>query len=131
MVIIAAMEGLAVVPYTPARVVINERTGTVVMGHRVRIATVAVSHGNLTVRIQPEVEVSQPPPRSPGETVVVEEVTVEVEEDPARVAVLHGSATVEQVVQALNAVGVSPRDMITILQAIKAAGALYGELDIM
>lgn len=128
---IAQVQGLTVVPDTPARVVINERTGTVVMGHHVRISTVAVAHGNLTVRIRPEVDVIQPPPFSRGDTVIVEQDVIDVEETFGRVTVIQGGATVEQVVQTLNAIGVSPRDMITILQAIKASGALYGELELI
>lgn len=128
---IAQVQGLSIVPDSPARVVINERTGTVVMGHHVRISTVAVAHGNLTVRIRPQVDVVQPPPFSGGDTVVVEQDVIDVEEAMGQVTLLQGGATVEQVVQTLNAIGVSPRDMITILQAIKASGALFGELELI
>lgn len=128
---IAAVEGLPVVPDAPARVVINERTGTVVIGHQVRIAAAAVAHGNLTVRITSEVSVSQPPPFSRGQTVVSQQERIEVEEGTGQVTLLDGGATVEQVVKALNAIGVSPRDLIAIFQALKAAGALYAELEII
>ena len=99
------------------------------IGHRVRLATVAVSHGGLTVRVGTEDVVSQPPPFSDGETVVTRQTRLQVEEEPGQLAVLPTGASVEDLVNALNAVGASPRDVIAILQAIKEAGALYGELE--
>ena len=126
---ITLMEELPVATDSMARVVINERTGTVVIGHRVRLATVAVSHGGLTVRVGTEDVVSQPPPFSDGETVVTRQTRLQVEEEPGQLAVLPTGASVEDLVNALNAVGASPRDVIAILQAIKEAGALYGELE--
>lgn len=127
---IAAVEELPVTPDAVARVIINERTGTIVMGHRARVATVAVAHGSLRVRVesQPMVAFSASPE---GEPVVVEQTTVLVEEDRARTVVLESGASVEDVVQALNAIGATPRDIIAILQAIKAAGALYAHLEIL
>ncbi len=118
---------LMVRPDTPARVVVNERTGTVVIGHAVRISTVAVTHGNLTVRIQEMPRVSQPEPLSRGETVVVPETYVTVEEKSGSVGVLRG-AGLQELVAGLNSLGVKPKGIIAILQAIKSAGALQAEL---
>jgi len=112
-------------------VVINERTGTIVMGHGVRIATVAVTHGSLRVRIEQETEVVQPPSFSQGQTVVSRTSRISAREEPARSTVLQGDTDVAQLVEALNAVGASPREIIGILQAIQAAGALYGELEVI
>lgn len=128
---IAVVEELSVRPDAVAQVVINERTGTVVLGHDVRISTVAVAHGSLTVRVQPVVEVSQPPPLSDGETVVTVTPDITVEEQPGRLMLLESGTSVAELVEALNAIGATPRDIIAILQAIKAAGALYGELVVM
>lgn len=93
-----------------------------------RILPVAVSHGNLTVTVRTEYQVSQPPPFSPGETVVVPQREVRVEEEPARLFKVESGNTIDDLVKALNALGVTPRDLIAILQAIKKAGALQGEL---
>lgn len=128
---IAMVEELTIRPDAVAQVVINERTGTVVLGHDVRIATVAVAHGALTVRIQPAVEVYQPLPFSGGETVVARTPQIFAEEGKGQLMVLQSGASVAELVNALNAVGATPRDIIAILQAIKAAGALYGELVVM
>jgi len=128
---IAAIEELPVIPDAIAKVVINERTGTVVMGTNVTISEVAVAHGGLTVKIESTTEVSQPPPFSRGSTVVTEQRTVTVEETEGNIVALPGSASVGDVVNALNAVGATPRDIIAILQAIKAAGALNAELQII
>lgn len=128
---IAELEELPIRPDVQARVVINERTGTVVMGASVRIATVAVSHGGLSVRVEASEVVSQPPSFSGGSTVVAEEITLEVEERPSHLAVVEGTNNVRDLVDALNAIGATPRDIIAILQAIKASGALFGELVII
>ncbi len=128
----AAVESLEVEPDTRARVVLNERTGTVVMGTGVRISTVAVSHGNLSVTISAQTEVSQPPPFARvGETVPVTNEDVEVVEDAAQLAVIEGPVTIAELVRGLNAMGVTPRDLIAILQAIKASGALSADLELM
>jgi len=129
---IAAVEELPVTPDAIAKVVINERTGTIVMGHRARVATVAVAHGSLRVRVetQPLVAVTGAADQG-GEAVVAQQTTVLVEEDRARTVVLESGASVEDVVNALNAIGATPRDIIAILQAMKAAGALYAQLEIM
>ncbi len=125
------VEGLSVVPDTPARVVINEKTGTVVMGENVRISTVAVAHGNLTIEIKERPDVSQPAPLSRGRTVVTPNTEVSAEEEQNRVHVIDSGVSISDLVNALNALGVSPRDLIAIFQAIKAAGALQGELEII
>ena len=111
----------------PARVVISERTGTVVLGSDVKISTVAVSHGNLTVRITESAQVSQPQPFSEGETVVVPETFVTVNQDGANLAIMDGTS-LETLVRGLNMMGLKPIDIIAILQAIKTSGALQAEL---
>src|SRR3990172_5318612 len=129
--LIAAVENLDVRVDTPARIILNERTGTVVMGENVRISTVAISHGNLTIQVKTQLEVSQPGAFSKGQTVVVPQKDVSVDEQEARLMVLQSGVTVDEVVRALNSVGVTPRDLIAILQAIKAAGALQADLEII
>lgn len=125
--------GLTVEPDMPARIVINERTGTVVLGSQVRIAAVAVAHGNLSVEVKTTFDVVQPPPLAPkgAETVVVPQTQIKVKEPQARLLELGGGATIGDLVKGLNALGVTPRDMIAILQAIKNAGALQASLEIM
>ncbi len=116
----------------PAKIVINERTGTVVIGDKVRIAPVAIAHGNLTIEIKTEYQVSQPPPFGPesSQTVVVPKKDVSVKEEKASLVEVKG-ATLGEIVRALNALGVTPRDLISILQALKASGALHAELEII
>ncbi len=116
-----------------ARVVIDERSGVIVMGEAVRISTVAIAQGNLTIRITETPQVSQPTPFSTtGETEVVDRTNIEVDEDDnRRLAVLPSGVSLEELVNGLNALGVGPRDMITILQAIKAAGALQAEIEVL
>ncbi|RQW85429.1 MAG: flagellar basal body P-ring protein FlgI [Geobacter sp.] len=129
----AALEGLQVQPDMVAKVVLNERTGTIVIGNDVRLSTVAVAHGNLTLTIKETPQVSQPEPFSRGgETVVVPRTSVNVKEDKGGgLSILKEGASIGSVVKALNAIGVTPRDLIGIMQAIKAAGALQGELEII
>jgi flagellar P-ring protein precursor FlgI len=130
---IATVEALSVETDVGARVVINERTGTIVMGENVRISSVAVAHGSLSVRIDRQFEVSQPGPFSSraGETVVVPDERVDVSEDVARVMQLNEGTTIAELIRALNAIGATPRDIIAILQALRAAGALQAELEII
>lgn len=128
---LAEVEGLRIRPDTVARVVVNERSGTVVMGGDVRIGSVAVAHGNLTVRVQERQDVSQPQPFSRGETTVTTQTDVGVQEQPGQLLTLPASTSVNDLVQSLNGVGATPRDIIAILQAIQQAGALHGELVIM
>jgi flagellar P-ring protein precursor FlgI len=129
---LADIEGLTVVPDTVAKVVVNERTGTVVVGENVRISTVAISHGNLSISVRESAAVSQPQPFSEqGETVVIPETEVVIEEDQRNLMLVDGGATIGELVKALNAIGVTPRDLISIFQSIKAAGALQAELEII
>jgi flagellar P-ring protein precursor FlgI len=128
--LLTRIETLPIEPDLPARVVIDESTGVIVMGDKVRISKVAVAQGNLTIRITETPQVSQPNPFSnTGVTVVVPRTNVEVEEDAdRRLAVLDSGVTLEELVAGLNSLGVSPRDMISILQTIKTAGALQADL---
>ena len=127
---LAVIGQLTVIIDPPARVVINERTGTVVVGGPVTISPVAVAHGSLTVEIRTTAAVSQPPPLSGGETVVLPETAITVEEEAAALAPLR-AATVDDLVRSLNALHATPRDLIAILQAIKQAGALHAELEVL
>jgi flagellar P-ring protein FlgI len=126
----ARVDGLEVAVDGPARVVINERTGTVVMGSAVRIREVAVAHGGLTIQVDSRLGVSQPGPFSGGDTVVTPETTLEIEEQKSHLQVLEG-VSIGEVVGALNALGVAPRDLMSILQAIRQAGALDAELEVI
>jgi len=128
---IARLENLEVTQDQPARVVVNERTGTIVMGDKVRIAGVAVSHGNLTLTVKETPKVSQPKPLSGGETKETPRTELKVKEEQKRLSLLPEGNTIGDVVQGLNLLGVTPRDLISILQAIKAAGALQAELVII
>lgn len=128
---VAALEGLEVQPDAPARIVVNERTGTIVVGEEVRIATVAVSHGNLNLVINETASVSQPNPLSGGETVVVPETSIQVTETGGELVVLDKGTSIGEVARALNAIGATPRDLIAIFQALKAAGALHAELVVL
>ena len=130
--LMARLEMLSVSSDTPARVVINERSGTIVVGASVRIAAAAVAHGNLSVRISTRVEASQPGALARvGETVVVPNTQVDVREGTARLVALEEGTTLEAVVRALNTLGATPRDIIAIMQALKAAGALRAEIVIL
>ncbi|MFZ5861401.1 MAG: flagellar basal body P-ring protein FlgI [Nitrospirota bacterium] len=130
--LVAEIENLDVEVDLPAKVVVNERTGTIVMGEHVRIADVAVSHGNLTIRVKTELTVSQPSPFSEtGQTVVTPRRQTDVTEDDAQVIMLPEGTSIGDVVRGLNAIGVSPRDLIAILQAMQAAGALHADLEIL
>jgi flagellar P-ring protein precursor FlgI len=129
---IAQVESLDVLLDIQARVVINERTGTVVMGERIRLSPVAISHGNLTIEVTTDFKVSQPPPFAPSkaETVVVPQTKMDIKEQKAALVEVSG-ITLGEVVRGLNALGVTPRDLIAILQALKSAGALKVELEII
>lgn len=128
---VASLEDINVTPDNIAKVVVNERTGTIVMGGNVSVDSIAITQGGLSVRIAKETEVTQPEPYSMGSTVVTKEETTEVEEATANSIVLPATANVNDIVGALNSVGATPRDIISILQAIKAAGALHAELEII
>ena len=131
--LITDIEQLRVTPDISAKVVIDEQTGIIVMGENVRISTVAVAQGNLTIRITETPQVSQPLPFSEeGETVTVPRTQIEIDEDEdKRLSVLSNSVTLQELVDGLNALGIGPRDMISILQAIKAAGALQAEIELL
>jgi len=128
---VADIEALEVDVDRPARVIVNERTGTIVMGKEVRVSPVAIMHGNLTVEIQTILQVSQPAPFGQGTTEVVPQQTTTTGEEKARNLVLKEGATVEQLVQALSSIGSTPRDIIAILQSLRAAGALEADLEVI
>jgi flagellar P-ring protein precursor FlgI len=124
---IAEIGELLVEPDTPARVVVDERTGTVVIGRNVQVSTVAVTHGNLSVRITEAPVVSQPSPFSRGQTVVTPQTFIDANEPGAKVAILAGT-DLQRLVRGLNQIGLKPTGIIAILQAIKSAGALQADL---
>ena len=128
---ISEIENINIAPDTPARIVVNERTGTIVMGQDVRISTVAVSHGNLNLVISESIEVSQPNPFAEGETVAAPTTSIETIEEDGNLVVLEMGVNIGDIAKALNAIGATPRDLIAIFQAIKAAGALQGELVVL
>ncbi|MFN6976889.1 MAG: flagellar basal body P-ring protein FlgI [Gemmobacter sp.] len=125
---LSRIENITVTPATRARVVVDQRSGTIVMGADVRIGRVAVAQGNLTLRIDETPVVVQPNPFSPGETIVVPRTAVGIEKGEGGLAELAGETSLSAVVAGLNALGVAPRDMIDILKSIHAAGALHAEL---
>ncbi len=129
--LIAKLEQLDIEPDVPARVVVNERTGTIIMGENVKVSTVAISHGNLNITIRSETQVSQPNALAEGETAVVENTEIGVSEDTTGLAVIKESVNLGQVVDGLNALGATSRDLIAILQALQRAGALQAELVVM
>jgi flagellar P-ring protein precursor FlgI len=149
---ISALENLDVSVDAIAVVVMNEKTGTVLIGENVRISTVAIAHGNLSIQIKEDVKVSQPLPFAPkppdgsspirdkkdgtivapgGQTVVTKDTAVSVQEEKKQLMLVPRGVTIQEVVMALNAIGVTPRDLITIIQTIKAAGALQADLRII
>lgn len=126
------VEQLIVEPDLPAKVIVDEATGIIVMGQEVRVSTVAVAQGNLTVMITEDPQVSQPNPLAEGETVVVPRTTIDVNDDgEKKLAVVRSGISLQELVDGLNALGLGPRDLISILQAIKAAGALQAEIEVM
>lgn len=129
--LVGRIENLEVEVDTPARIVIDESSGVVVMGENVKVSTVAIAQGNLTISIQEDPFVSQPAPLSRGQTVEVPSSNVHVDEEQGGLVVVPGGVPLRQLVNGLNALGVSPRDMISILQALKAAGAIQAEIDVM
>lgn len=148
--LIAQVGTLEITTDRPAKIIINERTGTVVIGENVRIASVAIAHGNLAIEIKEETQVSQPAPFAPparggggpvqidgtlvapgGSTVVAPDTDVSIAEENRQLMVVNPGNTIDDLVKALNAIGVTPRDLITVLQAMKAAGVLDAELEII
>lgn len=128
---VAGVEDLYVTPDNIAKVVVNERTGTIVMGGNVAVDEIAIAQGGLSISIERNTEVNQPPPFTLGETITTKNTDVTVTEEKANTIVLPATANVSDIVGALNAVGATPRDIISILQAIKAAGALHADLEII
>lgn len=129
--LMAQLETLPIETDVAARIVINERTGTVVVGGNVQLGPAAVAHGNLSVRITTRFDVSQPNPYGRGDTVVVPNTDVDVREGTARLVTMTEGTTLDAVASALNSLGASPRDIIAIVQALKAAGALRAEIVVL
>ncbi|HEX2216574.1 MAG TPA: flagellar basal body P-ring protein FlgI [Xanthobacteraceae bacterium] len=129
--LLTEIEQLQVEPDLGAKIVIDERSGIIVMGRDVRVSTVAVAQGNLTVTISETPEVSQPAPFSRGETRVVPRSRIGVQEDGRKLALVKEGVSLQQLVDGLNALGIGPRDLIAILQAIKAAGAIQADIEVM
>ncbi|WP_448189155.1 flagellar basal body P-ring protein FlgI [Azospirillum sp. sgz301742] len=130
--LLTEIEQLRVTPDQIARVVVDEKSGVIVMGENVRISTVAIAQGNLTIRVTETPQVSQPGPFSNGQTTVVPRTDIQVDDQSQnRLAVMQSGVTLQELVQSLNALGVGPRDMIAILQSIKAAGALQAEIEVI
>jgi flagellar P-ring protein precursor FlgI len=128
---LARIEDLRVEPDNAAVVVIDQASGTIVMGSNVRISTVAIAQGNLTIRVTETPEVSQPGPLSNGRTAVVPRTSIQIDDQhDRRLGIITGGVTLRDLVTSLNALGIGPRDMITILQTIKAAGALQADLEV-
>lgn len=128
---VAAIEDVMVEADRPATIAINDRTGTLVLGGDIRISPVAILQGNLTVRVETSYAVSQPNPESSGTTQVVPQIDLAVKEDKARNVVLKEGASVDELVRALMAIGSTPRDIIAILQSLKAAGALEANIEVL
>lgn len=129
---VSLLENLDIEPDSVAKVIIDERTGTIIMGENVKISSVAISHGNLTIEVKTQHNISQPAPFSKkGETVVVPETETSISEEKGNLIFLEGGVSIKELVRALNSIGVSTRDLIVIFQGIKAAGALHAELEII
>lgn len=130
--LIARMQNLSISFHPPAKVVVNERTGTIVLGGDVKLSPVSILHGNLTIEVTTTLTVSQPPPLSKqGETVVVPEKTVQAKEGPVGRIELSDGARVDELIDGLRAIGATAHDVVSILQAIKAAGGLRAELEVI
>jgi flagellar P-ring protein FlgI len=128
---VTRIESLDITPDSTSKIIINERTGTIVMGENVRINTVAIAHGSLSIQIKESSQVSQPAPFSKGKTVKTPQTDINVTEEAVPMVVMESGVSIGEVVAALNALGVSPRDLIAILQSLKAAGALQARLEII
>jgi flagellar P-ring protein FlgI len=129
--LVAQLEQLNVEPDVAAKVVVNERTGTIIMGENVRISTVALAHGNLNITIRQENQVSQPGALAGGNTAVVQNTDIQVGEEAGQLSIVGGSVKLGELVGALNQLGATPRDLIAIFEALQKAGALHAELTIM
>ncbi len=128
--LMASLENMNINPGGKARVVVDEKTGTVVLGQEVRLSKVAVAHGNLQVVIAESQEVSQPGPFSDGETVITPETDVAVDEQNNSLMLMEG-ATLQELVDGLNAIGAAPRDLISIIRALKVAGSLHAQVEVI
>ncbi|WP_035068160.1 flagellar basal body P-ring protein FlgI [Nitratidesulfovibrio termitidis] len=128
--LMASIENIEVTPDAPAKVVVDEKTGTVVLGRDVRISRVAVAHGSLQVTVQEGMDVSQPGPFSQGQTVATPRTDINVREENRRLMLMEG-ATLQELVDGLNAIGATPRDLVSILRAMKTAGALHADLEVI
>ena len=115
----------------PAKVIVNERTGTVVIGNEVKLLPAAIAHGNLTVSIRTDYNISQPNPFAEGQTVVTGASEIEVTKQEGKIVELAANSNLSQLVRALNSIGVTPIDLISILQALKAAGSLQATIEII
>lgn len=129
--LLASLEELDVEPDTSARVVVNERTGTIIIGEHVRVSTIALAHGNINIAIRTETSVSQPNAFGEGNTEVVDNVDIQVTEEGGKISLMKKSVELSDVVDALNSLGATPRDLIAIFQALKESGALQADLVIM
>ncbi len=129
--LVALLENVDVDIDAPAKVVVNERTGTIIMGEHVRVGKVALAHGNLNIAIRQETEVSQPMPFAQGETAIINNTDLTVGEEGGSLQVVGGEVTLGDLVSALNALGATPRDLVSIFTVLKRAGALYADLEIM
>jgi flagellar P-ring protein precursor FlgI len=130
--LVSSLENLRITPDQVAKVVINERTGTIIMGNQVRISTVAIAHGNLSVSVSTDYQVSQPAPfANRGRTVVTPDTNLAVQEQKSRLSLVEEGVSIGDLVRALNALGVTSRDLIDILQAIRQAGALQADLEVL
>ena len=130
-ILISRVQNLSIDAHPPARVIVNERTGTIVMGGDVRLSPVSVIHGSLTIDVQTALIVSQPPPFSGGETKTVTETRLSVNDAPAQSIQLQEGANVDELIKGLHAIGATSHDIIAILQAIKAAGGLQADLEVI
>ena len=128
---VSIVENLDIKADSLGKIVVDEKTGTVVIGENVRISTVVISHGNISVQIKEDARVSQPMPFSEGRTVTTPDTQIKVREDKGKFYLLQSGITLRELVNALNATGISTRDVITILQTIKASGALFAELEVI
>lgn len=128
--LMASIENIQITPDAKAKVVVDEKTGTVVVGRGVRISKVAVAHGGLQIVVQESAEVSQPTGFSQGQTVVTPQTDIGTREENRRLLLVEG-ATLQELVDGLNAIGATPRDLISILRTLKAAGALHAELEVI
>ena len=126
----ASVENLEINPDTPARVVVDEKTGTVVLGRDVRISHAAVAHGNLQITVQESEQVSQPGPFSQGQTVVSPNTDMNIREEKRSLMIVEG-ATLQELVDGLNSIGATPRDLISILRTLQVSGSLHAELEVI